>query len=221
MLGGSATTIVRLRSTEHRAYTHGEPTGEAMPVFVPNPSPLGDPARDAALAERVRAGDEAAFESIFREHARALLDFAYRCRGSADNAEDIVQTVFARLWMGREQWELRGSLAAYLRLATRNMIRDRAKHARVVEQHRSSVRPSVVAGSDEVLDAAETAAAIQQAIELLAPQRRAVCILRWAQGLSYAEIASTLNLAEKTVERHLTLGYKELRERIPTLPLLG
>jgi DNA-directed RNA polymerase specialized sigma24 family protein len=69
-----------------------------MPARGLDPSASGDPARDVVLVERVRAGDEAAFELIFREHARALLDFAYRCTGSADDADDIVQTVFARLW---------------------------------------------------------------------------------------------------------------------------
>jgi RNA polymerase sigma-70 factor, ECF subfamily len=192
-----------------------------MSPLVHDPSPLGDPGRDGALVERVRAGDEAAFELIFREHAHALLNFAFHYTGSADDAEDIVQTVFARVWIGRERWGVRGSLAAYLKLATRNLIRDRARHAQVVERHRAGVLPSVAAGPDAALDAAETAAAIQHAIESLAPQRRAVFMLRWAQGLSYAEIATKLRLAEKTVERHLTLAYKELRERISNLPLGG
>lgn len=200
-----------------------------MLVFVPGPSPHeGDPIHDAALVEQVRAGDAAAFEAIFRQHARALLDFAYHCIGSVDDAEDVVQAVFARLWMARERWELRGSLAAYLMLATRNMVRDRIKHERIVERQRAGARrqvaqggSGVAAGSDEAFDAEETAVAIRLAIETLAPQRRAVCTLRWCYGLTYAEIAAKLHLAEKTVSRHLGLAYKELRKRVPHLPSLG
>lgn len=200
-----------------------------MLVLVPGPSPLeGDSIHDAALVERVRAGDASAFEAIFRQHVRALLDFAYHCTGSVDDAEDAVQAVFARLWMARERWELRGSLLAYLMLATRNMVRDRIKHERIVERQRAAAwreaahgTPKVLASSDETFDAEETAVAIRLAIETLAPQRRAVCTLRWCYGLSYAEIAAKLNLAEKTVSRHLGLAYKELRRRIPDLPALG
>jgi RNA polymerase sigma-70 factor (ECF subfamily) len=181
--------------------------------------------RDAALVERVRSGDAAAFEAIFRQYARGLLDFAYHCTGSADDADDAVQAVFARLWMSRERWEIRGSLSGYLMLATRNMVRDRIKHERVVERQRTTARRgtdiAVAVSSDEELDAAETAVAIRLAIETLAPQRRAVCTLRWGYGLTYAEIAAKLNLAEKTVSRHLGLAYKELRQRIPHLPQLG
>jgi RNA polymerase sigma-70 factor (family 1) len=206
-----------------------ESSGRSMPVNLRRPFSSGpDPSGEQMLVGRVRAGDEAAFEVVFRDHASAMLDFAYRCTRSADEAEDIVQAVFAKLWIGRERWEVRGPLGAYLMLATRNEVRDRVRHARVVEQHQATGRheiaqggPLHAVGADAELEAAETAAAIHATLTALAPQRRAVCILRWAHGLSYAEIAAKLDLAPKTVERHLTLGYKELREHIPHLPPLG
>jgi RNA polymerase sigma-70 factor (family 1) len=187
-----------------------------------------DAAHDRARVARVREGDESAFESIFREYAASLLDFAYGYTRSRDDAEDAVQSVFAKLWMARERWGVRGSLAAYLALAVRNEIRDRAKHHRVVERRRAAVthtttledRPATHPPLEE-LEAAETRAAIQVALSQLAPQRRAVCTLRWAYGLSYSEIAAKLNLAPKTVERHLALAYKQLRTLIPDLPRLG
>lgn len=181
-----------------------------------------------ARIARVRDGDEAAFESILREHAASLLTSAYGYTRSQDDAEDAVQSVFAKLWMARERLEVRGSLAAYLALAVRNEVRDRAKHRRVVERRRMAVaqtttledRPAASQPLEELV-AAETRAAIQVALAGLAPQRRAVCTLRWAYGLSYAEIAARLNLAPKTVERHLSLAYKQLRRLIPDLPRLG
>ena len=120
-----------------------------------------------------------------------------------------------------------GPVLPILMLATRNEHRDRVRHARIVEGHQTALRhmtaqggPPNAIGADAELETAETAAAIQAALSALAPQRRAVCTLRWVRGLSYAEIAATLSLAPKTVERHLTLAYKELRERIPHLPPL-
>lgn len=201
---------------------HGRPTS------VP-PSPLApEVGNDLARVARVRGGDEDAFESIFREHAPSLLNFAYGYTRSQDDAEDAVQSVFVKLWMARERWEVRGPLAAYLALAVRNEIRDRAKHSRVVEDWRASIArttsledlPTTSRPLEEV-EAAEMRAAIQVALAGLAPQRRAVCTLRWAYGLSYVEIATRLHLAPKTVERHLALAYKQLRGLIPDLPHLG
>jgi len=199
-----------------------------MPDRVPYPSRQEpDQGSEVALVARVSAGDEAAFEALYREHAVALLDFAYACTGSKDEAEDVVQAVFVKVWIGRERWELRSSLRAYLLLATRNEFRDRVKHDRIVERRRTTVlRESargmqpVMPACDATLEAAETAAAIKSAIDALAPQRRAVCLLRWAHGLSYGEIASKLDLAPKTVERHLALAFKELRRQVPHLPPL-
>jgi RNA polymerase sigma-70 factor (ECF subfamily) len=193
--------------------------GSMLTLRLPETSASED---EHALVAQVRAGDEAAFESLFRRYAVRLLNLAYPLVGSKDDAEDVVQEVFAKLWMARERWELRGALIAYLMLATRNVIRDGAKHDRVVAGHRTTVLEHsqtdgsrATCGPDDELEARETAAAIQTAIAALAPQRRAVCTLRWTKGMSYAEIAKTLNLAPKTVERHLALAYKELCGRVP------
>jgi RNA polymerase sigma factor (sigma-70 family) len=183
---------------------------------------------DDLLVARIRSGDAQAFEMVFQQYARELLNYAYGHLGSKDEAEDVVQMVFARVWMAHERWEVRGTLGAYLTLATRNEIRDRAKHDRVVARRHSAItrgathgeRP-LVPGCDDELEAAETAATIQVALGTFAPQRRMACTLRWAHGLSYAEIAVRMHVAPRTVERHLALAYKELRRRLPDLPALG
>src|SRR5579872_6244917 len=95
---------------------------------------------ETALAARIRAGDEEAFETVFRSNAVRLADFACAFLGSRDDAEDVVQAIFTRLWLTRRRLDPRAPLAAYLMLATRNEVRDRIKHNRVVARWQADVR---------------------------------------------------------------------------------
>ncbi len=188
-----------------------------MPPVVP-------PVDEAEWVERVRNGDAAAFEGLFNQYAPGLAGYAYRLLGTQDGAEDIVQALFVDLWLHRERWQLRGSLAAYLYLAVRNRALNCRRHDNVKERRVHVVTGARAAGEhtqpsvDEELDAAETGAAISAAIAALSPQRRTVCTLRWLHGLSRAEIAERLGLTEKTVENHLTDAYKKVWSRVPGLP---
>jgi RNA polymerase sigma-70 factor (family 1) len=179
---------------------------------------------ETTLAARIRAGDEEAFETVFRSHAVRLADFACAFLGSRDDAEDVVQAIFTRLWLTRDRLDPRAPLAAHLMLATRNEVRDRIKHNRVVarwqaevRQHASDFGPAATPGCDDEFDARDTAAAICASVAGLPPQRRAACTLRWVHGLSYSEIATKLHIAPRTVERHLALAYKALRTHLPMI----
>jgi RNA polymerase sigma-70 factor (ECF subfamily) len=177
---------------------------------------------DAACVARVRDGDAAAFEALFRRYASELADYVYRHAGERDEAEDVVQVLFTNLWLGRQRWILRGSLTAYLHLAARNIMSNRRRHARVEQGWRTRVVSIArldggqsCPGPDDEYQAAETAAAIDAAIRGFPRQRRQVSRMRWVEGLGYSDIAQRLGIAEKTVERHLTMAFKELCAQVP------
>ena len=116
---------------------------------------------EIVLAARIRAGDEEAFETVFRSHAMRLVDFACAFLGSRDDAEDVVQAIFTRLWLTRARLDPRAPLAAHLMLATRNEVRDRIKHNRVVArwqagvlQHASAFGSAVTPGCDDEFECA-------------------------------------------------------------------
>ena len=175
--------------------------------------------RDHALVESIRAGDIHAFESLFRAYWDGLYRFAYRYLGSADDAEEAVQTVFARIWRNREGWRVRGTIQDYLYLATRNASRDRLKHDSVerrwrdrrVGDHRSATVE--VTEAERLLSASEIELAIERALAELPAKRRRICELRLGADLSYAEIAARLGISTKTVETQIARGLKFLRER--------
>ena len=73
---------------------------------------------------RIRAGDGAAFEAMFRQYYEPLLRFALTYLPVRESAEDLVQDVFYRIWEHRERWAVRTTLAAYLYAAVRHRALD-------------------------------------------------------------------------------------------------
>src|SRR2546423_12743163 len=78
------------------------------------PSLAGVPADEAALVARIRAGDEAACEVLFRAYHVPLWRFAYGYVHSREVAEELVQDVFCTLWGERSTWDVRVSVRAWL-----------------------------------------------------------------------------------------------------------
>jgi hypothetical protein len=110
------------------------------PAPDPSSSPPASP--ESALLERIRSGDEAAFEHLFRSYYQPLCDFAMSYVRSRETAEELVQTVFLRLWEKRESLRPATGVAAYLFAACRNGSLDHLKHRRVVERTESESSPT-------------------------------------------------------------------------------
>jgi len=176
---------------------------------------------DSALVAQVRAGDEAAFEQLFRQYYNPLCVFATRYVRDKELAEELVEAVFARIWQQRERWDVTANLRAYLYAATRYQVLDYRRHAAVEGRMRErSTREAVSPGQGQNLDpeeqceAAELDAAILEAIEQLPERCRLVFTLRWQHHLTYAEIAETLGITVKTVEAQITRALKALRAKL-------
>src|SRR5438067_13247954 len=172
-------------------------------------------ADERAWADRIRAGDMDAFEALYRTYWQRLYAFAFRYVRSKEDAEEVAQEVFFRIWRGREHWVPAGAVRNYLYLAVRNAARDRLERAAVARRWRGRVGP--VAAATEIesdLEAAELVAAVERALAELPSKRAVVCRLRLIDGLSYAQIADRLGICEKTVETQLARGLKFLRDQI-------
>ena len=181
--------------------------------------------RDRRWAERVRAGDEAAFEALFREYSAALYRFAYGYVRSVAVAEDLVQDVFFWLWKERGRLDVERSLRAYLYTLARSRALDHLRHEQVAlrgerestaELRVSAASPvmSQPATPEEQLVDDERTAALARAVEALPERCRITFRLFWREGLSYAEIATVMGVSRKTVENQLALALKTLRRRL-------
>ena len=189
-------------------------------VFANPPSADAARQRDLAWLERIRAGEEAAFEQIFRAYFDRLQAYAERYVREPEVAEEVVANVFVRLWAQRAEWHVRESLKSYLYAAVRNQALMWLDHENVVnrtrklgeQEQRSPGMGQAPASAEEELQAAELAAALEAAIDRMPPRVRDAYVLSRQHGLTYAEVAEEMGISPKTVEIHLGRALKMLRE---------
>lgn len=171
------------------------------------------------LVEKIRKGDHHAFEKLFFEYFYDLCSFVSSMTGCRDQARDIVQEVYFRIWKRRNNWKVHSSLKAYLFQSVRNEALnhiDRVKYredirGQMAERNALPFQGEKNSGNDYDQDMVDQ---IWQIVEEMPRRRRSVFTLHRRHGLSYKEIAEVLNISRKTVENHMGLALKDVREQI-------
>jgi RNA polymerase sigma-70 factor (ECF subfamily) len=173
------------------------------------------------LVQRIRAGDEAAFEALFRSTYDALYASVYRIVQSAAVAEELVQDLFVAVWADRARWDPGDTIdrvRAYLFIAARrralNAVRREAVERRWVEQAELAPSERAVESAEVIVERAERVRAVREAVARLPERGRAVLLLQWRRGLTYPEIAECLGISVKTVEVHVSRALKALRRSL-------
>jgi RNA polymerase sigma-70 factor (ECF subfamily) len=170
------------------------------------------------LVARVRVGDEAAFEAMFRAYYDPLCRYVAAYLGSRDAAEDAVQGVFARVWEDRAHWVV-SDLGHYLHAAVR---RRAISHVRRVAVRRRAAPLLVVAeigagggaAPDAEFEAEELWHRLERALDTLPPRTRAAFVLSRGEGLSYHEVAARMAISPKTVGVHIGRALAALRNTL-------
>lgn len=178
----------------------------------------GSPAADADLVERLRQRDEQALLALYRRYGGLVYSVAYRILDSAQDAEEVTQDVFLRLWRPGHGYEsTRGSLAAWLSITARHAAIDRFRRTRRREPGPASVSmdespqlwESLPAESGEDEERRRSVAAMVR--RLAEPQREAI-VLAFFYGLPQSEIAEVLNRPLGTVKSQIRQGMERLRQ---------
>jgi RNA polymerase sigma-70 factor (ECF subfamily) len=172
------------------------------------------------LQNRIRAGDESAFDAVFRTHYASLVKMAASIVGETGVAEEIAQEVMLELWRRRATLVVEHTWRAYLLRATRNRALNEVRHRKIVEREQALIVDSPSAPSvEEELSTRDLQRAIEGALASLSEKSREVFEMSRMQGLRYAEIASVLDISVKTVEKRMGAALAELREKLA--PWLG
>jgi len=173
------------------------------------------------LLKRLQAGDEGAYDTVFRTWYPVLVRVASALLKDADAAEDISQEVLLELWRRRHVLEANVSLRAYLLRSVRNRSLNHLRHLRVRRDTDADVQAlyDEPVTSDQPVVAKELADAVQIALRELPPRCREVFELSRVNGLKYSEIAEALGISQKTVEAQMGKALRIMRERLrPWLP---
>ncbi len=178
------------------------------------------------LIRRCLSGDADAWEDIVHRYNRRIYNICYRFAGSADDAEDLTQEVFIKMYRTLNSYDVeRGAFMTWVTTMTRNLLVD---HFRKTKQERltDSLEASTTAEQEgptlgeqiqdqgQLPDARqqirETQEAVHQALQKLSPELREAVILRDLQDMDYKEIAGVLRVPEGTVKSRINRGRTEL-----------
>ena len=170
------------------------------------------PQPDVGVLRKAQRGDERAFSIILRTYEQPVFNYVLRLTGDRALAEDLTQEVFLRVFQGLPSFSLRSRFTTWLFQVTKNRVLD---ELRAIER-----RPRALVALDdipplEVVDApverAETINAVWRAVEALNPDLKMALLLRDVVGLSYAEIAETLEVTLATVKWRIYKAREEVQ----------
>lgn len=170
------------------------------------------------LLERLRDSDQEAFRRLFEKYQPVLFRYIHHSLHEADDAHDVVQETFVRVWDLRASLKPDLSLLALLFRVSRNLVRDRVKHQAVRKRLEPDVPPSLHASAEnpeEVLHAHVLEERINEIVRTKLPAKcREVFLLSRVEGMSNTEIGERLGITVKTVENQITRGLNVLRREL-------
>lgn len=171
---------------------------------------------DRELVRRMARREEDALAALYDRYAPAALALAARVAGDRAEGEDVLQTVFVRLWQEAERYdETRGSVAAWIMSAVRNASIDRVRRRGAFERatEQAAFRPAPEP-SPSVPGVTEDHQRVRQAMESLPPDQREAIELAYFKGITQTQIAERLKQPLGTVKTRVRLGMLKLRQTL-------
>ncbi len=175
--------------------------------------------RDVLLA--LRGGDEVALDELIGRKTGPLVQMVYRMVGDLEEARDVVQVTFLRIWEHRDRFDERWSPNTWIYRIASNLAIDHLRSRRSREKSAEPVRHHLVRaaearseGSLTGLRQSEVMAIFRELAAELSEKQRAVFLLREVEGLSSPEVARVLDCRESTVRNHLFNARKVLRREL-------
>jgi len=176
-------------------------------------------ASDKDLVRRCQA-DPAAFEELMRRYQRVIFAYAMASTGSREDAEEVTQDVFVKVYRAAHRFDSQYSFTTWLYTIAsntcKNKHRARRRHRAVsLDTENSAViavseQPGPLEAYQRRLDVAE----VRQAIAELPPRYREVLYLRYVEAMSYKEIAEVLGLSLGNVEARIFRGKGKIRQSL-------
>jgi RNA polymerase sigma factor (sigma-70 family) len=166
------------------------------------------------LIAQAKRGDRQAFGELVHAHRVGVVNVVYRMCGDAHLAEDAAQEAFVRAWKGLHGYQPRSPFRNWVYRIAINAARDALRRQRDTVDVESLPLAAQNGGPEAALQDKERDELVRRAVLELPPASREVLVLREYEGLSYREIADTLNIPTGTVMSRLNYARKRLREAL-------
>jgi len=176
-----------------------------------------DKPSDKQLADQIKKGQTHAFDQLFDRYSRPLYRFSKSLLKNHEDAEEVVQEVFFRIWKKRDELNERRSFQSFLFSIAYNLIidqfRQRVKDQKYEQFLIKKAKQNYLNPGNE-LEYKELKKQVNKAITELPKRRKKIYQLSRERGLSYKEIAGRLHIKPKTVENHINLALKYIRKQL-------
>src|SRR6266446_1921022 len=195
-----------------------------MSADLPATPPSEAPREIEALIQRCLQGDQLAWDAIVQQYRRKVFNTAYKFVGRHEQAEDLTQDIFLKIFKSLNTFDSRANFQTWLISVSRNLCID---HYRRVRKERETIDSNVDANelspvSHEPspmapLEHRDRVSLLREALAGLPKTLRTAVLMRDIQEMSYQEIADTLRLPEGTVKSRINRGRTELARQIRKL----
>lgn len=168
------------------------------------------------IIRNIKEGNKNALKELMDIYYVQLVYFAFNILNSREDAEEIVQDVFITMWNDREKIDVKYSIKSYLYTSVKNRVINytKSKFSRIKKSEEKLSDNIEIIYEETGIEAKELKVIIKNAIVNLPEKCRLIFCLSRNTGLTYKEIASELNISVNTVENHMVLALKRIREYI-------
>jgi RNA polymerase sigma-70 factor (ECF subfamily) len=179
------------------------------------------PEKDEKLIADCKRGDVHAFKKLMRKHQSYAFALAFRALGDENDANDIVQECFIRIWRSIGTFDLNRKFTTWMYRIVSNLcvdwLRQRKRYAvsfSHIETNPGLINRLEIVNVEDELSQKELGNWINILAEQLTPKQRMVFVMRDLQGMSIAEIGETLQMRTNTVKSNLHLARRSVRQRL-------
>ena len=168
---------------------------------------------DTKLIERCRSGDRKAFEALLMQYERPVFNAAYRMLNNRDDAQDITQSVFLKVFENFDQYDPSRRFFSWIyRITLNESINWKSKTNRLTSLDIETADEGK--GPEQQLDTEQASQSVQAALMTLTSDYRSVVVLKHFLGCSYTEISQVLEIPEKKVKSRLYSARQQLKDAL-------
>ena len=168
------------------------------------------------IVEDVKMGKAYAFDKLYEIYCTKLYYFAFSILKSSEDAEEVVQTTFLKIWERRQSIDSKYAFKSFVFTVAYNVIVDILRERLKEQKYREIILNKATANynMEESIEYGDLLDCVQQIVQELPPRKKEIFQLSREKHLSYSEIAEKLDISIKTVENSINYSLKFIKSRL-------